>query len=104
MGLQRAINTLVLADVPNDDSTFFLGETDKIDITAYNADARLELHDGMRWLSGVTEAIRIRRGLHKPVGGLATAYQWSNGVRGFRLSNWTKGSVATVDLEAYSVG
>lgn len=100
MGLQRAINTLALPDDATDATTFIFGNTDKIDVTAFNADAAVELHEGIRWLDGPTEAIRVRRGLHKPIGGLATAYK--GGVEGFRFRNWTKGAVSTIDFEAYS--
>lgn len=102
MGLQRARNNLALSDIANDDTTFVFGGTDKIDVVSFNADTRLELHDGLRWLDGPSEAIRIRRGLHKPVGGLATAFG-GRGVEGFRFMNWTRGAVATIDFEAYTV-
>jgi hypothetical protein len=101
VGLQRAINSLPLPDVPSDATSYLLGGTDKIDVVAYNADARLELHDGVRWLDD--RPVRIRRGLHKPIGGLASAYP-PRGAAGFRFSNWTRGAVATIDFEAYSVG
>jgi len=103
MGLQRSYNTLVLPDVATDATTFIFGGTDLISVIAYNADAAIELNDGIRWLDGVVEAIRVRRGLHKPIGGLATAFP-PRGVNGFRLRNYTPGAIATVDFEAYSVG
>jgi hypothetical protein len=103
MGLQRALNSLALGDRPSDDTQFMFGGTDLISVVAFNADAALEIHDGRRWLDGASEAIRIRRGLHKPVGGLATAYP-PRGVHGFRFRNWTPGAIAQIDFEAYSVG
>jgi hypothetical protein len=109
MPIQTSSSELTLPDIPDDDSTWEYGGTDRIDITVVgNNDARLELRGpgGAPWDEG--KPIRVRGGSlggsnFRSITGLSIAYP-PRGVQAFRLSNWTPGKAAIVDVEAYSTG
>lgn len=106
MGLQATVSELPLPDTPDDATTWEYGGTDRIDVTVVGAnDARLELRGpgGAPWDEG--KPIRIRGNLggsnFRSITGLSVAYP-PRGVQAFRLSNWTPGQQAIVDVEAYN--
>lgn len=100
MGLQLTRSQLTLGDVPTDATTWIFGGTDRLDVSVAGADARLELRPpGGPWLPPQ----RVPRDIARSIAGLALAYP-NRGIEGFRLSNWTAGQIAVVDVEAYSVG
>lgn len=84
-----------LPDQPTISTTFYCFGADKIDVTAYGFDVRLEI---MRPNGGWEDPQRIPAGLHKSFPGLSVAYD--GGAAGFRLSNYTAGKVASCDYEA----
>lgn len=99
MGLQVSGSISALPDTPNGSTIFYTGGTDRIDITSFNRDVKVELQrpDG-----GWEPPLRLPGGLHKSYTGLGLSYG-RRGAVGFRLSNWVAGNVASVDYEAYSV-
>ena len=100
MGLQVSLRQFPVPDVPTPASTFVTGGTDQLEVTSFNADVRIEVQlPDERWHH---QPYRVMRGLHRSISGLRLAYP-PRGVIAIRLSNWTPGAIASVDLEASTV-
>lgn len=87
-----------LPDYPTPATTFLTAGVDRIDITAYGFDVRLEV---MKLSGGWEDPVRVAAGLHRGFTGLALKYK--GGAGGFRLSNWTAGKPGSCDYEAAGV-
>lgn len=101
MGLQLAREFRALPDVPLDWVTFEFGGTDRVDVTAIGADVRLEIRPpGQGWRS--SDPTQVQAGTIESLAGLASAYR-PHGITGFRICNWTPGSIAGARVRAFNV-
>lgn len=93
-----SVNLATVPDQPGQSSTFYVFGADRIDVTAYGFDVKVEIMaPSGQW----SDPKRVAANLHRGFTGLSLQYR--GGAAGVRVSNWTPGNVASCDIEAAGV-